>query len=882
MSALLRLIWSRLRAVVRKDRLDREFDDELATHLELLVDEGRRRGLTDVEARRDARLKLGLPASLREQHRDARGLPLIDVLMQDARYAIRMLRKTPAFTAVVTLTLALGIGANTALFSLVDSLLLRSLPVREPDQLVQATVFPVMPAGFKKGMNTFSAQAFADARARSDVFTSVVGFQRLDRPTITIDGEVEPARNVELISTNFFNDLGVIPILGRTPDRADGAVAVLSDGFWRSRFGGNASAIGRTLTVNGVPHSIIGVAPPRFHGFLVEHGADVWTSRPAGGDLMMIARLKPGVSAGQAEDAMQEYFRQHTLAQARGKFSSNQRIETEFSAAGRGLSELRGQYKGALLALMALVTIVLLTACTNVGNLLMLRNTSRRRELTVRAALGAGRSRLILQYFIESSILAAAGCAFGLALAGWGVSIILSMLPLSASPESLAFHADARVLTFAAGVSLLGAVLFGLAPAWRATEVDLTGSLRSSQGTTPPKHARRLGRALVACQVGMSVLLLVGAGLFVQTLRNLSHLDMGFSTDRLLQVSIDTRFAGYGMQNRRANNEEDDSREGEVGAVYRLLRERIAGVSGVQSVSGSRNPVMRRSVNRMSMDLPGLERRGDELWDGMEVGPDFFETMGIPVVSGRTFTAADFQRRGVYVINEAFAKHYYPNGDALSRTPIIIGIVRDARLFDVRSEVGPMMYEMSRPEPDRVNALLVRVTGDPDAIAPALRQAVRGVNPRLFVGIAALGDEVNRAIARERMVATISAFFSGLGLLLASIGIFGVASYTVAQRAKELGIRRALGAGRWSVIRESLRETVVVLGLGLTGGAIAALVLVRLAASVVSNLLFGLTATDAVNIVIAVAVMVTVALAACVLPAYRATTIDPLMGIRNE
>jgi predicted permease len=578
---------------------------------------------------------------------------------------------------------------------------------------------------------------------------------------------------------------------------------------------------------------------------------------------------------------MHAYFRQYILQRFRDAFPPDQAVETELVPAGKGLSQLRGQYQGALLSLMALVTIVLFTTCTNVGNLLTLRSTARRRELTVRAALGAGRSRLVLQHLVESSLLAVLGCVLGLAFAGWGVSIILSMLPLPAIPQSLAFHLDARILTFAAAVSLLSALLFGLAPAWRATDVDLSGSLRTSQTTTPAKSARRLGRVLVACQVGLSVLLLVGAGLFVQTLRNLSRLDLGFRTDHLLQVSIDTRFAGYGARNQSGGDEPAD-REGEVGAVYRLLRERISEIGGVQSVSGARNALMRRSLSRMAIRLPGLDRSRGDNWDSAEVGPDFFETMGIPVVRGRTFNAADFQRRGVYVVNETFARQFYPGEDILTRSPAIIGVVPDVRIFDVRSEVRPMMYEMSRPEPDRVNSLLVRVVGDPDAIAPAIRQAVVGVNPRLFVGIRTMQDDVERDIARERMVATISAFFSVLGLLLASIGIFGVASYSVAQRTKELAIRRALGAGRWSVIRESLREASMVFALGLVAGTLAAVALVRLTASAIADLLYGLTATDTANVAVAVAVMITVALAACVLPAHRATTIDPLSGLREE
>ena len=867
MTSWFRLTWSRLRSLITKNQLEREFDEELTTHLELLTDEFQRRGLSAADARREALLKLGRPDRLREAHREQHGLPLFDILAQDVRYALRMLLKSPAFTFVVTVSLALGIGANTALFSLVDGLLLRSLPVRAPDRLVQIQVVPVIPGGFRKPFPVFEPSVFDAVRAHSQVVTEVVGFGRLDRPTIAVDGAAEPAREVDQISTHFFRDLGVAPVIGRGPAPSDDAVAVISERWWRARFGGSPGVLARTLSVDGRTFSIIGVAPQRFHGFMVESSADVWISSPqANRALMMIARLQPDVTAVQAQAAL------HGIVGpfVEKFFPPGMVMETELVPAGQGLSQLRGQYRGALLALMVLVTLVLLTTCTNVGNLLMVRNAARNRELTVRAALGAGRSRLILQYLVETALLAALGCALGLVLARWGVSIVVSMLPLPAIPESLMFHGDARVLGFAAGVSLVSALLFGLAPAWRATEVDATACLRSSQGSTAPRSVRRLGRVLVACQVGLSVVLLVGAGLFVQTLRNLSRQDVGFSPDRLLQVSIDTRFAGYG--------------KGKVGDVYRLLLERVAAVPGVQSVTGVRNPIMRHSLSRMAIRLPGVEFGEGEMWDGADVGPSFFETMAIPVLRGRAFTATDFagDQRGVFVVNESWVKRYFPNDDPVARQIGIIGVVKDVKLDGVRTEVRPTMFAMAMKEPDRVNSLQVRTASAPEAIVPAIREAIQGINPKLLVGIRTMREDIDRDIAKERMVAALSAFFSFLGLLLASIGIFGVASYAVAQRTKELAIRRALGADRWSVIREALRDTMVVFGLGLVAGTLAAVAAARFTASVIADLLFGLTATDAANIALAVAVMVTVALAACVLPAHRATKIDPLAGLRQE
>src|SRR6266542_1803365 len=873
MSHWLRMIWSRSWAMVRKERLDREFDEELTTHLELLIDEGRRSGMSHTDARREALRKLGRPVALREVHREQRGLPWLDVCAQELRYAVRMLKKSPAFTGIVTLSLALGIGANTALFSLVDDLLLRSLPVREPDRLVQLQV-TTPGAGLRKVRTLLPTPAFEHVRTSNQVFAAIVGFDYLDRPVVTIDGAGEPSRQVEQVTENYFRDLGVTPIVGRMPDPSDERVAIISYGLWHARFGGSADVLGRAMNVDGQPCTISGVAPPRFLGLSIERSTDLWISTRSAPFRQMIARLKPGVTSAQAQTAMQVVFRQ--LAQAQpDAIPWEDQTRIELLEAGKGLSQLRTLYERPLLALTVLVTLVLLITCTNVGNLLMVRNSARRRELAVRAALGASRSRLVLQYLVESAVLAAMGGLLALVFARWGVSIMLSMLPLAAIPDGLVFRADGRVLGFAAGLSLLCALLFGLAPAWRATQVDLTAGLRPSQGSTPTGSARRLRHSLVACQVGLSVLLLVGAGLFVQTLQNIVRVDVGFNPDGLLQVSVDARAIGYVR--------------GQVGSLYRLLSERVSAIPGVRSVTFSRNRVMQGNVSRGRVALPGHTLSPDEGWDAHMVGPLFFETMNIPVVRGRTFTVADVaQDRQVVVISEAFAKQYFPNEDPVGKrigeppTIEILGVVGDTRLASVRRESSPTMYVMARQEPDRFDALEVRTSGDAEVIARAVREEVRRVNPRLLIDVRTMRRHMNESVVKERMVAAASAFFSLLGLLLASIGVFGVASYTVAQRTNELGIRMALGASQWSVIRESLRETMIVFGAGLVAGIVAAIAAVRLTSTFVSDLLFGLTATDITNMIGAVLLMVVVALAACILPARRATRIDPLTAIREE
>jgi predicted permease len=862
----LRTFGSRLVAALLRRRIDREFDEELATHLELLVDEARRAGLPPDEARRVALRRLGRPEQLRETYREQRGITMTDALTQDIRYALRMLLKSPAFTAVITLSLALGIGANTALFSIVDDLMLRTLPVRDADRLVQVRQV-AQALGFKKPADVYGAPAFDQMRAQNDTLTDIVGFARMDRPAVAVDGAMEAGRRVELVSANFFAGLGVMPIAGRVPQPSDSAVAVISHGWWRSRFDANTSALGTLVRVADQSYEIVGVAPPGFHGLSIDAPAHIWITPRAPAAMYMIARTKPGVSPAAALENTDRVLRQMAL------LPPDLKVDTELVPVGRGQSSLRTQYARPLLALMVLVALVLLITCTNVGNLLTVRNASRRRELSVRVALGARRSRLLSQSLVESAILAAAGGLLGLVFARIGVAVLLSMLPLPSTPETLVFQVDGRMLGFTLLLALVSALLFGVAPAWRATNVHATAALRANQGASGTVGARRVGRLLVASQVALSVLLLVGAGLFLQTMRNLTHSSVGFDADNLLQALIDTRGAGYG-----------DQRDGRVGAVHRLLLERVGAIPGVISVTSIRNPIMRHSGSRGLMRLPGFIPSEGEFWNTAEVGPSFLETMGIPLVRGRSFAPADFARGGgALIVNDAWARKYFPNEDPVARTELgIVGVIGAVKFGGVRDEDAPLMLQMLRGEPDRVSALQVRTSGNTAAVSAAIRDAIRAVHPRLFVEARTMREEIARDIATERMVAATSGFFGALGVLLVSIGLFGVASYTVAQRTTELGIRMALGASPWSVIRESLKDTMWVFAAGLATGTMASIAAVRFMASRMSDLLFGLTATDGVNIAVTVAVMIVVALVACIIPARHATRVDPLVAIRCE
>ena len=797
---------------------------------------------------------------------------LLDVLGQDLRAALRSLLRHRAFTVFAVLSLALGIGANAALFSLVDGLLLRTLAVREPQRLV--TVQPTFVGlGIRKGVGGLSAAAFEAMRARREVFSQVVGYETLSRPVLAVDGADEPSRRVERVSGTFFDDLGVVASLGRVPRPGEQGVALVSGAWWRARFGGSAAVLGRTIAVDGDHYTIVGVASHAFAGLSIDTGTDAWIPAPPGTSLRMLARLAPGVDVARAQATAQVVLTQVNETQpGPRRWATGTYMAVE--PAGRGFSDLREQYARPLVALSALVVVVLLITCTNVGNLLVVRNAARRRELAVRVALGAGRWRLVSMYLAESVVLAIAGAALGLVLARWGVSILLSMLPVAVTPDSLVFRLDARALLFVVAVSLLSALLFGLAPAWRAARGDVIAALRSSAGKGATAGGRRLDRWLVACQVALSVLLLVGAGLFAQTVRNLQRLDVGFDADGLLQVSLDTRNAGYGP--------------GQVGPLRARLLERVAQVPGVRSVTAIRNGVMQAAGTRSRVPLPGRELPPDEAWNGAEVGPAFFETLAIPVRRGRTFTRDDFaQGRRLVVVSDDWARRYFPREDPIgarigeSGQYEIVGVVAASRIFDVRTDVGPTMYFMAPPEPDRFSALEVRVAGDVDAVAGAVQAEIRRLNPRLVLGVRTMRQEIDRMLARERLLAATSAGFSLLGLLLASVGIFGVAAATVARRTTEIGIRMALGAPPWTVVREALRDTLVTFAAGLAAGLGAAVVAVRLAAPFVGDLLFGLAPTDGATLAGAGLVMLLIAVAACVLPARRAVRIDPLAAIRE-
>jgi predicted permease len=852
-----RSVLARLVAVFRRRFLDREFADELNEHLAMLIEENVARGFSPQDARRAALQKLGEPAALQEMHRELRGLPFLEALARDVRYAARTLRKSYWFTALTVLSLGLGIGANTALFSVVDALLVRTLPVHEPECLVfvQRTS---LTTGKKAGIDRTAFEALSSVRS---VLAGASVHVPLIQPSLTIAGENETGRMVVWTTNDFFRLMGVRASAGSTyravSDGSQPPLAVISDRFWTARFGRRADVNGTSIEVNSRSYTIIGVAAPDFHGISLDASVDVWLLSPPENFTvaMMIGRLQPNVTVAQAQAALSAAF-----AHLNPDIPVSQ-TQTKVLPASRGLSVLREQYRRPVVALTVVTVLVLLITCTNVGNLLAIRNTRRAQELGVRASLGASRARLLQQLLIESALLAGAGAVAAWLIARWGVSTLLATLPLSAIPEQLEFRTDARVLLFMGALSAFGALLFGFAPAWRAARTDVGATLKTLQHTATP---RRRGLWLVTTQIGLSIILLTGAGLFHQTLRNMTRVNLGFDARRLLQVELADRAVRY--------------RAEEVRGVYTRLLEVVAAVPGVESVTTFGNALFPRWWTGVPQP--------DDYGAGI-VGPRFFENMGIQLVRGRLFVPEDENRsEAVSIVSESFADKFFPGQDVLGQRAgynnlEVVGVVRDVNLDNVRWRNLPVVYRLGIREQRLVlGALLVRTTADPSTVIPQVAEAVSSVNPRLFVAAGTVDDVINRSIARERMVAMTSSFFGILGLLLAAIGVFGVAAYTVARRTSELGLRIALGASRGAIIQESLRDTMTVVGIGVIVGLAGAYIGARLVSGFVADMLFGLEASDWHNLANAAALMMIAAVAACLAPAFRALRIDPVRAIR--
>ena len=826
-------------------------------------------------------------------------------LGRDLRHALRALRKNPAFTLVVVMTLGLGIGANAAIFSLMDQVLFRALPVHDPGRLVLLDG-PGPFRGRTVNLMTFSYPMYMDFRDRTETFSGVLARFQMSM-TVAWKGQAERADG-DLVSGNYFEVLGVKPALGRvftaSDDTTPGAhpVVVISYGFWQRRFGGDPSILNQPISVNGHPFTIVGVSGPGFNGIQVGSGSDVMVPlmmkaamTPTWNDLdnrrsrwvNVMARLKPGITPEQAEVQMNVAYRQaneqEILTIENPSESFRKRFvekHLEVIPGGRGLSDLRRQFSLALIVLMSMVGVVLLIACANIANLLLARATSRQKEFAVRLALGAGRARIVRQQLVESVLLALSGACVGLALARWTGTLLIAALPGSGAAQTLTANPDLRVVAFTLAVALVTALVFGIVPALQATRPAVTSSLKEEAGSVAGGGRQaRVRRSLVVGQVAMSMLLLAGAGLFARSLHNLRSVDPGFRTESLISFSIDPSLSGYD-QNRAL-------------ALYDRLQRELAAAPGVRSVSMSEIGALTGNGWGMSIRVDGYKQKeGEDMnpnFDG--VGPRYFSTMGVSLVRGREFTERDVKGAPpVAIINETMAKYFFGDTDPIGRrfgvgggppTSIeIVGVVKDVRSLALR-DTPPRYAYIPYMQDDSLTQLTfyVRAAGGEAHVFDAVRQTVRRLDANLPVfDVKSMEAQVAESLFVERMVAALSVAFGGLATLLAAIGLYGVMSYAVARRTREIGIRMALGAEPRGVLWLVLKEVALLSAFGVTVGLLTA----YFAARRVESQLFGLAPNDPVTLVSAVALLLTVALVAGFVPARRATRIDPLLALRTE
>jgi predicted permease len=1002
-----------------RKRKDNDFSEEIQAHIQLESQRLRGQGLSEDEALAAARRTFGNVMRTEEQFYESRRWLWWDHLRQDIRYGLRMLRKSPGFSAVAILTLALGIGANTAIFSLIDAVMLRSLPVENPSQLVllkwdarkPPNVHGYMSAGdcpsnLRPGADnpggcSFSEPMFREI-AQANIFSGTAAFANTGRLDLTGNGSPSVI-NGQLVSGDFFRTMGLKAATGRLIDATDdkpaaAPVAVLNYGYWQSTFGGSRDVVGRTIELNNVAFTIIGVAEQRFTGITPGSDYDVWLPlsdaqritdtmrwRDRQNDvsywwLVIIGRLKPGTQLAQAQAPLSGLFRNEMLhgtaplfhsgeaagtlapqtgapaggnsarpmpavpqrapgmgsvpiqrgavgapmppsagntavimaapsgavpaGAARGSETANgpktlstaaDNPEITLAPAQSGLTGSRTRYSNPLYVLMLAVGIILLIACANVAGLMLARAAARQKEMAVRLALGAGRARIVRQLFTESIMLSVLGGALGILFAYWGAHTIISFVS-SNQPRPLGFATgvDLRVLAFTVAVSLLTGILFGIAPAFRGARVDLTSALKEGEGssTSAARGSAKwfsIGNALVVAQVALAIVVLVGAGLLVRTLANLRNVDVGFDSHNILIFGIDPTLIGY--------------KGPQADSLYRDLQGRLSETPGVKSASYSMMPLLSNGLMITDFHWPGTPQDQESEADMLGIGPNFFETMHIPFLIGRAFTASDFKlsvsNDGAsptsaptpVIVNHAFVEKYlgkenplgkqFGQADASADGPAssgyeIVGVVRDAKYNDLRREIHAMMY---MPQRFGGATFELRTAADPQAILPAIREVVSQVNTNLpLYDVKTESEQIDRLLFQERLIARLSSFFGLLALVLACVGLYGLLSYEVSRRTREIGIRMTLGAHQGNVLKLVLRQGIVLALVGAALGIGVALGVTRY----LTSMLYDVRANDPLTLIAVAVLLVLVALAACYVPARRAMRVDPMVALRHE
>jgi len=826
----------------------------------------------------------------------------MQTLWQDLRYGARMLWKQPGFTLVVALTLSLGIGANGVIFSLVNALLLRPLPVERPEELAA-----VYTSDFSSGdFGATSYPDYIDFRDRNRVFAGLVAYKPSQPLSLNIDGANERMFG-EIVSGNYFSALGLKPALGRgfLPEEGrtpgERAVVVISHKLWQTRFGGDPATVGRSVRINGHPFTIVGVAPEKYAGLLRGFAADWWipammigqavpgssylTERGDRGFLVM-GRLKHGVKIEQARadfnsiaaQLYKEWPQQWENIRRQGRSIS---LLPESEA--RLFPEARMPIVIFMALLMTVAGLVLLIACANIANLLLARATARRKEIAIRLAIGAGRWRLIRQLLTESLLLALIGGAAGLPLTWWGADLLMTFKPPLPIPVEFDLQADWRVFGFMFGLSLLTGIVFGLTPALASSRPDVIASLKDETGAANTGGRRgRLRGALVVTQVALSLMLLVCAGLFLRSLRNASSIDPGFVADNLLALSMDLQLQGY--DETKGRNFTDQ------------LLERVRALPGVVSASLTDQLPLGFGGSRRGMTIEGYTAQPGESMEinSSFVAPGYFETLRIPLLQGRTFQPLDNANApGVTLINQAFARRYWPGQQPLGKRVqmgagsgvnnssylTVIGVVKDGKYATLGEEAAPFIYFNMAQNIGLSPTLVVRTQGDPLNSLAAVRGEVAALDKNLpLYDVKTMRQHLGLALLPARLAGSVLGVFGMVALALAAAGIYGVMAYSVAQRAREIGIRMALGANARDVLRMVARQGMTLVAIGMAIGLVAALALTQL----LKSLLFGVSATDPLTFAVIALLLIAVALLACWIPARRATKVDPMIALRRQ
>ena len=905
----------RLRFLFRRKKSDRELDEEMRLHRELREQELSEHGFVPEEAHYAAQRQFGNPLSLREESREMWGWNWLEHAAQDLRYGLRMLRKNPGFTAVAVLTLALGIGANTAIFSLTDQVLLRLLPVENPEQLVVLRSPGPNPGHtWSDGddSTSFSYPMYRDLRDKNQVFAGLAACRPL---TVNVAGQGGTERaEADLVSGNFFEVLGVRPALGRVftsqDETSPGAnpVAVLSYGYWTRRLGNDPGILNKQIIVNGTGLTVVGVARAGFDGVQIGWMPDVylpitmkaqmtpgWNGLEDRKDhwVPVLGRIKPGLAREKAEAAIQVTYQPilqfevaslHMTDKTRAQFLGKKLL---LDPGSRGRPILQRDAQEPLLFLMAMVGLVLLIACANLASLLVARGEARQREIAVRLAMGAGRLRLFKQFLTESLLIALAGGLAGLLVAWWCLGGLIHALTVSAGAQGLHTQLDPRVLLFSLALSLFTGLLFGLAPAMRSTRADLHATLKEQGASVSSGTASvRMRKILIVSQMALTGVLLVGAGLFATSLGNLRHANLGLRPDHVIQFSVTPRLSGYSPA--------------QTVAFVDRLRQTIAALPGVRAVGFAEIPVFQNDDSSGNVTVEGYTAAPDEDMDVMRnrVGPNYFSTMGIPLIAGREFSASDAGTSPkVGIINEKMARRFFAgrnpiglhvgqgSGSSVHLDIEIVGVVEDSKHDDARDPVRPFLYQPYAQETASVintagqATFYVRTEQRPDSLAATLRQLVQSLDADLPVyDLKTLAQQVDDSMIAERLLSILSVSLGVLASLLAAVGLYGVMAYRVARRTQEIGIRMALGATRKSVAWMVLGEVVRLTALGLAIGLPAAYGLGKL----VESQLFGVKASNPLVFILGTTLLAAVALLAGWLPARRATKVDPIVALRYE